>query len=54
MFDITRAGNVATLDGIVSAARDCGYAVTLVEFDEEGRCAFATSRAAWRSFPLTA
>ena len=36
MFDITRAGNVATLDGIVSAARDCGYAVTLVEFDEGG------------------
>ncbi|MHA7994177.1 LacI family DNA-binding transcriptional regulator [Collinsella sp. BM28] len=36
MFDITRAGNVATLDGIVSAARDCKYAVTLVEFDEGG------------------
>ncbi len=36
MFDITRAGNVATLDGIVSAARDCGYAGTLVEFDEGG------------------
>lgn len=36
MFDITRAGNAATLDGIVSAARDCKYAVTLIEFDEGG------------------
>ena len=33
MFDITRAGNVATVDGLTSAARACGYAVTLTEFD---------------------
>lgn len=34
MFDITHTGNVATLEGLMSAAREYGYAVTLIEFDE--------------------
>ena len=34
MFNITHTGNVATLDGLMSAAREYGYAVTLIEFDE--------------------
>lgn len=36
IFDMTRAGNVATLEGIVSAARQEGYAVTLIALDETG------------------
>ena len=36
MFDITHTGNVATLEGLMSAAREYGYAVTLIEFDESG------------------
>lgn len=31
MFDVTRAGNTVTLNGIVSAAREHGYAVTMIE-----------------------
>lgn len=34
MFDIHRAGNLATFEGIASAARENGYAVTMIELGQ--------------------
>lgn len=47
-YDITQIGNMTMLDGIAAAARDRGYAVTLIEMskDEPFTLAQATSRMA--------
>ena len=51
MFDITRAGNVATLNGILEAARERNYAVTLFEVGTEDG-GFSLERASRRMAEL--
>lgn len=55
MFDIGRVGNLATLKGIAAAARENGYAITMIEFaPEEISCSLADAAQRMAALPVDA
>ena len=47
-FDISMTGNLATLNGVVSAAREQGYAVTMIDMGLEDKEPYSVARATQR------
>lgn len=54
MYNITRVGNLATLEGIMQAAREHDFAVTMIEMGGDKPIHLPMPRAAWSSDPSTA
>ena len=52
MFEITRAGNLATLNGIVTAAREHGYAVTMIEMGSDAPFSLAQASRRMAELPV--
>lgn len=49
MYNITRVGNLATLEGIMQAAREHDFAVTMIEMGGDKPMHLPMPRAAWSS-----
>lgn len=51
-YDVTEFGNLATLDGILQAAREAGFAVTMVEMPDEGPMSLARASRRMLELPV--